>query len=102
MPSIYYTQLIFVKPGQEAVFERFEDHVLPLLEKYNGRLLLRWRQTPEGVVGAAFDAPYEVHVVSFATRDDFTAYAKDETRRSYLPLKNQSIERVLLIEGAEI
>jgi hypothetical protein len=99
---LYYTQVIFVKPGQEAVFEQFEAHVLPLLEQYRGELLLRWRQTADGVIHSSMGAPYEVHLVTFPTVDDFKAYAQDRTRQSFLHLKDSSVEKVLLIEGRQL
>jgi len=40
---IYYTQLIFIKPGQEKEFHSFEDNVLPLLNDHNGELVYRIR-----------------------------------------------------------
>ena len=43
--------------------------------------------------------PYEVHVVAFPTADDFRRYANDETRTTYLHLKDSAVERVMLIEG---
>jgi antibiotic biosynthesis monooxygenase (ABM) superfamily enzyme len=98
----YYTQLIFLKPGQADVFHRFEEHVLPLLEKYNGRMLLRWRRTQEGVIETAVGDPYEVHLVAFASVDDFTGYVNDDTRKSWLHLKDAAVERILLIEGVQI
>src|SRR5262245_50136630 len=39
---IYYTQLIYLKPGLTDVFRRFEEGVLPLLQRHRGRMLLRW------------------------------------------------------------
>jgi hypothetical protein len=33
---IYITQLIYIIPGQEAVFEQFEQVAIPLIAKYNG------------------------------------------------------------------
>ena len=99
----YYTQLVFVKPGQEERFHEFEDHVLPLLDLYGGRLLLRWRRTEGCVIGSdAGEDPYEVHLVTFPTRTDFEAYSNDDARRSYLYLKDASVERVILVEGARI
>jgi hypothetical protein len=40
---IYLTQLIFVKEGKENVFHEFEDFAIPLMEKYNGRIIHRLR-----------------------------------------------------------
>ena len=41
--SLYFTQLIYIKEGQEATFHQFEDVAIPLISKYNGQLLLRVR-----------------------------------------------------------
>jgi len=40
---IYITQLIYIHKGQEHAFHQFEDIAIPLIEKYNGKLLLRLR-----------------------------------------------------------
>ena len=95
----YYTQLVFVRPGKEEAFHEFEDHVLPLLAMYGGQLLLRWRYTPGVVIDTTVGDPYEVHLVAFPTADDFRRYASDDTRTTYLHLKDSAVERVMLIEG---
>ncbi|GAB3316674.1 hypothetical protein GCM10027299_07210 [Larkinella ripae] len=99
---LYYTQILFIKPGQETVFHTFEDHVLPLLQNHNGELLYRVRPPEASVVATTLGHPYEIHLVTFATRADFEAYRDDPQRLHYLELKNQSIERVLLIEGTAL
>lgn len=43
---IYVTQLIYVREGHEADFERFEAIVLPRLNAYRGELILRLRPDP--------------------------------------------------------
>lgn len=96
---IYYTQLIFLKPGKEEPFNYFEDQVLPLLKKYNGKLLYRVRPAQSHVIETNVGYPYEVHLVSFDSREDFKAYAQDPVRKKYLPLRDESIENVMLIEG---
>jgi hypothetical protein len=40
---IYITQLIYIIDGQEKTFHQFEDVAIPIISKYNGRLLLRVR-----------------------------------------------------------
>ncbi len=99
---LYYTQLIYIKEGREDTFQTFEDHVLPLLAKYNGKLLYRVRPTGESVVATEVGEPYEVHLVSFPGKADFTAYASDKERQSYLHMKDSSVAKVLLIEGTEL
>ncbi len=99
---LYYIQVIYVKEGQEEQFNTFESHVLPLLKKYNGTLVYRVRPAKEQVIETTMGNPYELHVVTFPTRDDFKAYCSDKERLQYLHLKETSIEKVLLIEGGLI
>lgn len=79
---IYLTQLIYINEGQEDVFHQFEEVVIPLIEKYNGQLLLRIRPTDDAYIGQQTDAkPYEVHLVKFDTEQDFAAFNRDESRK---------------------
>lgn len=95
----YFTQLIYLKPGAERVFEEFEAVALPLLEKYNGQLLLRVRTTENSKVAGTMEVPYEIHVGTFGTEEDFDRFLQDETRSQFIHLKDQSIRSVLLLKG---
>jgi len=96
---LYYTQVIFIKEGQRDLFNEFESYVLPLLERHGGTLLYRIRPADDCVIEANMDKPYELHLVSFPSREDFEGYAKDNDRLKYMHLKEASIEKALLIEG---
>ncbi len=96
---LYFTQLIFIKENQEEVFNLFESRVLPLLKKYNGTLLYRVRPTEDCIVETTIGQPYELHLVTFETREDFEGYSGDKERMQYMHLKETSIEKALLIEG---
>lgn len=96
---IYFTQLIYIKPGEEATFHQFEDIALPLLEKHNGKLLLRCRPDEASFIETNYGKPYEIHLVSFESPEDFKNFANNPDRQSYLHLKEKSVERVVLIEG---
>lgn len=96
---IYLTQLIYIKPGCEPIFHQFEDIALPLLEKYNGQLLLRCRPDVASFVETNFGTPYEIHLVSFESQADFENFKNNPERQTYLHLKEQSVERIVLIEG---
>ncbi|MBA4053556.1 MAG: DUF1330 domain-containing protein [Marivirga sp.] len=98
---IYFTQLIYIKEGEEDTFHEFEDVALPLLEKYNGSLLLRIRPTESQVIERTVDLPYEIHLVSFTTESDFENFKSDKTRSNFLHLKEKAIKSVLLIKGME-
>ncbi len=99
---IYITQLIYIKQGQEAVFDEFESVAIPIISKYNGRLLFRIRPTSETIIEKNGDSPYEVHLIEFDSEADFQNFLKDEERRSFLHLKEQSIEISLLIKGEKL
>ena len=99
---IFFTQLIYIKEGQEAVFHQFEDIAIPTISKYNGRLLLRIRPTEDTMIEATVERPYEVHLVEFDSEDDFVNFSKDEERKRFLHLKEQSIRSVVLIKGTQL
>ena len=99
---LYITQLIYIKVGQEDVFNQFEDIAIPTISKYNGRLLLRVRPTQNEFVEINIDAPYEIHLVEFDTENDFNNFMQDEERKRFLHLKEQSIKMVWLIKGTKI
>ena len=97
---VYFTQLVYVRAGREAIFQEFEDIVLPLLAKYQGELLLRLRPDRRSKISGSSEAPYELHVVRFKSEDDLARYSNDEERKSVLHLKDASVASALLIKGA--
>lgn len=99
---VYITQLIHIKEGQQNIFHQFEDIAIPIISKYNGKLLLRMRPGDTSIIEANMDTPYEIHLVEFATEDDFKNFMQDEERKQFLHLKEQSIRAVTLIKGAMI
>ena len=98
----FITQLIYIKQGQEKVFDQFEDVAMPLISKYNGRLLLRVRPPENSFIENHMDKPYEIHLVEFDSEHDFNNFGKDEERKKFLHLKEQSIKSVMMIKGTEV
>jgi hypothetical protein len=99
---IYITQLIYLIPGSEEIFHQFEDVAIPIISRYNGKLMLRIRPTADTVVEAGTEVPYEIHLVSFDTEKDFGEFKMDRERKKFLHLKEQSIKSVLMIQGRSI
>ncbi|MFD0763780.1 hypothetical protein ACFQZI_02870 [Mucilaginibacter lutimaris] len=99
---LYITQLIYIKPGQETVFHQFEEVAIPLIAKYNGSLLLRVRPDEKSIIESNTKHPYEIHLVQFPAEQDLQNFMKDEERKKFLHLKEQSIESVVLIKGEEM
>jgi len=99
---IYITQLIYIREGQEQVFDQFEHIAIPTIAKYNGRLLLRVRPNENSFIEHSIDKPYEIHVVEFDSKQDFDNFKEDEERKKFLHLKEQSIRASILIQGTKI
>ncbi|GAB4004203.1 hypothetical protein GCM10028808_01410 [Spirosoma migulaei] len=99
---LYITQLIFIKEGQEQVFQQFEDIAIPTIAKYNGRLLLRVRPTEDAFIEQQIDKPYEIHLVEFDAEQDFENFMQDDERKKFLHLKEQSIKASILIKGTKL
>ncbi len=99
---IFITQLVYVKKGQEDILHQFEDVAILLIAKYNGQLLLRIRPNETSVIERQIEKPYEVHLVSFPGEIDFNDFMKDEERKQFLHLKEQSIKSVTLIKGTQV
>jgi uncharacterized protein (DUF1330 family) len=96
---ILITQLVYIKEGQENIFHQFEEIAIPTILKYHGRLLLRVRPTENDIIECHIDKPYEIHLVEFATDQDFENFKQDAERKKFLHLKEQSVKSVLLIKG---
>lgn len=99
---IYITQLIYLKPGKEAVFEAFEAVAIPLIARYNGKLIHRVRPAASAFIDGEPDRPYEIHLVSFPAEGDLEAFGRDPGRASVLHLKEESVERIVMISGSAL
>ncbi|MBT1706043.1 DUF1330 domain-containing protein [Chryseosolibacter indicus] len=98
---IYITQLIYIVPGQEETFDQFEEIAIPIIKKYNGKLLFRIRPEASAYVEHTIEAPYEIHLVEFDIEQDFERFKQDEERKAFLHLKEQSIRESILIQGSK-
>ena len=96
---IYITQLIYINEGQQDIFDQFEAIAIPTIAKYNGQLLFRLRPGDDTYIEHHIEKPYEIHLVSFDSEDDFERFKRDEERKKFLHLKEQSIKEVWLIKG---
>ena len=99
---IYITQLIYIKDGEENVFNKFEAIAIPSILRYIGRLTLRIRPDEKSVIENNIKVPYEIHLVEFDSQEDFDRFKMDEERKKFLHLKEQSIESTILIQGVKL
>ena len=76
--------------------------LLPTILRYNGRLLLRIKPTKDNFIESHIEQPFELHLVEFQIQQDFESFLKDEERKKFLYLKEQSIKEAILIEGTKL
>ena len=96
---IYVTQLVYLVPGQEKVFDEFEAVAIPIISKYRGRLLFRVRPGGEAFIQHMGEKPYEIHLVEFDSEQDLENFSKDEERKKFVHLKEMSIRESVTILG---
>ena len=100
--KIQITLLIYLYEGKEDIFQEFESKAIPTIYKHNGKLLLRLRPTERNVIDASIETPYEIHLVEFNSEQDFINFTKDEERKQFLHLKEESIKETILIKGTAL
>ena len=86
-------QIVRIPPEGVAGFQLYESRVLPLLPTYGGRLERRLRSA---------DGTFELHVISFRSRDALDRYRADPERQAQLPLLTASGAKTELVEVAEV
>ena len=99
---IYLTQLIYIKEGQEKVFDEFENIAIPAIARYNGRLLLRVRPNENSFLEHCIKKPYEIQIAEFENEQDFKNFSQDKERMQFLHLKDQSVMSSILIQGIKL
>ena len=99
---IYVTQLIFIKEGKEKTFLEFEHFAIPLMEKYGGKMIYRLRPNRDSYVSSTKEQPYEIHFISFNLEEDLNAFMKDDSRLSFIHLKEKSIKSTIIVKGRKV
>jgi len=99
---IFITQLIYIREGQQSAFNEFEKIAIPIISKYNGKLLFRYKPEPSNILEESIETPYEIHLVEFESEEDLNNFFKDEERKKYVHLKEQAIREVWLLKGKRL
>ena len=99
---IYITQLIFIKEGEEKKFLEFESHAIPLMERFNGKIIHRVRPSNDAFVSEESEVPYEIHIISFDSEKDLNEFMSCDERLKFIHLKNESIKSTFLIKGEKM
>lgn len=99
---VYLTQLIYIHKGKEKVFQEFEDLAIPLMKKYDGKMIYQIRPTEDSFINGEKDNPYEIHIISFDTQLKLDEFMADKSRLKFLHLKEEAVKSILLIKGQKV
>ena len=79
-PPLYILVRLWIRRGRETEFEAYERKVSRIMLRYGGVIerVIRTSGAPDDRP----DEPFEVHVLSFPSRDLYDAYRDDAERRS--------------------
>ena len=89
---------LFVHPGREAEFRRFETEAARIMRRHGGRIDRVIRPTgpaPED------SRPHEIHLVNFRSAAALEAYRADPELRALAPLRESAIARTEVTIGTE-
>ena len=99
---VFITNIIYLNEGQEEIFDEFEKIAIPIIGKYNGRMLARIRPGKDAFIEQSIESPYEVHLCEFESEEHFCAFMKDEGRKKFLHMREQAIRSTILVKGERI
>ena len=91
--------VLYVWPGQEAAFARYESIATALMREHGGAIVraLRCAETGQGET-----EPYEIHWLQFASKQAFDDYLCDPRLCEHASLRASAICRTELWTGHEI
>jgi uncharacterized protein (DUF1330 family) len=93
--SLTLCVLLWARPGAGDALTDYEDKVLALAPEHGGRVLQRARRAGDD----AGDAPLEVQILEFASRDALSSYMTDERRLALAADRDRAIARTQVIEA---
>jgi uncharacterized protein (DUF1330 family) len=89
---------LFVHPGHEAEFERFESAAASIMQRHGGRIERR--------IGFASNAnpeqPHEVHILEFPDEASFARYRADADLQALADLRTRAIRHTVAWTGKEL
>jgi uncharacterized protein (DUF1330 family) len=89
---------LFVRPGHEEDFRRFETEAARLVRRHGGALERVIRCEPPAV---GLEAPHEVHLLSFPSAEALAAYRADPALAALAPLRARAILRTEITTGRD-
>src|SRR4051812_24120832 len=89
-PSLLLIVSLFIHPGQEVAFRRFETATVQIMARHGGRI----ERVIRPLAGHGPEPlPHEIHLVYFPSQEHFAAYRADAELASLAPLRAMAIAR---------
>jgi len=99
MAALDLVVVLYVWPGQEAAFTRYESIAAAVMREHHGAIERALRCAEAGQAEAK---PYEIHWLRFRSQQDFDDYRADERLAELSSLRATAICRTELWIGQEI
>jgi antibiotic biosynthesis monooxygenase (ABM) superfamily enzyme len=94
---------LFIHADREAEFRQFETETARIMSHYDGHVETVIRPLDCGQSSGQADAlPYEVHLVSFPSLEQFEAYREDSDLATLATLRQSAIARTEILIGRAI
>ncbi len=89
---------LYIYPGTEAEFERFESAAASIMGRHGGAITRRIRCAP----GADASAPYEIHILDFPDAAAFASYRNDAELGAIAELRTSTIRQTTVWSGVDL
>jgi hypothetical protein len=101
--------LLYLHPGREAEFERFESEASRIMGRHGGRIARRIKLSGSSAPGSARDPgsprsprpPDEVHIVEFIDGAAFSRYRADPEIRALADVRAAAIRDTIVWQGED-
>jgi uncharacterized protein (DUF1330 family) len=101
--SVTLVALLYLHPGREAEYERFESEACRIMGRHGGRIVRRIKleSAPGAALPGSAAQPDEVHVVEFVDAASFARYRADPEIRALAELRATAIRDTVVWQGSE-
>jgi uncharacterized protein (DUF1330 family) len=89
---------LYIHPGMEAEFERFESAAVRIMRRHGGAITRRMRS----VAGVDQSPPYEIHILDFPNAAAFASYRNDAELAALAELRTSAIRQTTVWSGTEL
>jgi len=97
--SVTLVAALYLNPGREAEFDRFETAAARIMARHGGTIDRRIRIAPRA---AGENLPHEVHIVSFPDDTSLQRYRTDPELQGLAELRTSAIRETVVWTGSDL